>query len=71
MEEMVVRATVKPTDCELTSQKLTSLPQVLDLGRKATRAAQIVQRTLATVAVARRELGTFKITAPPIKRETT
>lgn len=33
LDEMVVRDTVKPTDWALTSQKHTSLPQVLDRGR--------------------------------------
>lgn len=59
-EEIVVKDTVKPTDWELTSQKQTSLPQVLDRGRKAMQAAATVQRMLATVAVKRRaakELG--------------
>jgi hypothetical protein len=32
-DEMVVRETVNPTDCEFTSQKDTRRPQVLELGR--------------------------------------
>jgi hypothetical protein len=51
---MVVRDTVNPTDCALTSQKHTSRPQVFDRGRYAMQAAATVQRMLATVAVIRR-----------------
>jgi hypothetical protein len=54
---MVVRETVKPTDCAFTSQKQTSLPQVLDWGRKAISAAATVQRMLATEAVIRRAMN--------------
>lgn len=57
LEEMVVSATVKPTDCEFTSQKDTSLPQVFDRGRKAMQAAETVQRMLAAVAVSKRAVS--------------
>lgn len=50
----MVRATVNPTDCEFTSQKQTSLPHVLDRGRKAMQAADMVQSMFATVAVSSR-----------------
>lgn len=53
-EDIVVKDTVKPTDWELTSQKQTSRPQVLDRGKKAMQAAATVHRILATVAVKRR-----------------
>lgn len=56
LEEMVVRDTVKPTDCELTSQNDTSRPQVFDSGRYAIQAAEIVQSRLATEAVIRRAI---------------
>lgn len=55
-DEMVVSETVKPTDCELTSQKQTSLPHVFERGRYAMHAAATVQRILATVAVRRRAI---------------
>ncbi len=42
-EEMVVRETVKPTDCALTSQKHTNLPQVVGPRRYAMHAAAIVR----------------------------
>ena len=51
LEDIVVRETVNPTDCELTSQKQTSRPQVLDLGRYPMRAAAMVHRRFAAVAV--------------------
>lgn len=70
LDEMVVKATVKPTDCALTSQKHTSLPQVFDLGRKAINAAEIVQRRLAAVAVSKREFRTLRMMVPPIRRAT-
>lgn len=50
-DEMVVKETVKPTDWALTSQKHTSLPQVLERGRYANSAADKVHRMLAAVAV--------------------
>ena len=54
MEDIVVRETVNPTDCEFTSQKQTNRPQVLDLGRNPMRAAAMVQIRFAPVAVRRR-----------------
>lgn len=51
---MVVRETVKPTDCALTSQNATSRPHVFDSGRYAMQAADTVHRRLATVAVIKR-----------------
>ena len=56
LDEMVVKDTVNPTDCVLTNQKQTSLPQVLSRGRYAMQAAEIVQIILATVAVIRRAI---------------
>lgn len=53
-DEIVVRETVKPTDCALTSQNETSLPHVFDSGRYAMQAADTVHRRLATVAVIKR-----------------
>lgn len=53
-DEIVVRETVKPTDCALTSQKATSRPHVFDSGRYAIQAADTVHRRLATVAVIKR-----------------
>lgn len=53
---MVVRETVKPTDCALTSQKETSRPHVFDSGRYAMQAAETVHRRLATVAVIKRAI---------------
>lgn len=55
-DEMVVRETVKPTDCALTSQKETSRPHVFDSGRYAMQAAETVHRRLATVAVIKRAI---------------
>lgn len=57
LDEMVVSDTVKPTDCELTSQNETSRPHVLERGRYAMQAAATVQRMLAVVAVSRRAAG--------------
>jgi hypothetical protein len=54
LDETVVSATVKPTDCELTSQKHTSRPHVFERGRYAMQAAATVQRMFATVAVSKR-----------------
>lgn len=54
LDEMVVSETVKPTDCALTSQKLTRRPHVFDRGRYAMHAAATVHRRLATVATAKR-----------------
>lgn len=70
LEEMVVSDTVKPTDCALTSQKQTNLPQVFDLGRYATMAADIVHSKLAAVAVAKRLFGTFRVIVPPMSNAT-
>lgn len=53
-DEIVVRDTVNPTDCALTSQNATSRPHVFDAGRYAMQAADTVQRRLATVAVIKR-----------------
>lgn len=53
-DEMVVKETVKPTDCALTSQNATSRPHVFDSGRYAMQAADTVHRRLATVAVIKR-----------------
>lgn len=53
-DEIVVRETVKPTDCALTSQNATSRPHVFDSGRYAIQAADTVHRRLATVAVIKR-----------------
>lgn len=54
LDEMVVSDTVNPTDWELTSQKHTSLPQVLEDGKNAIQAAETVHRILATEAVIKR-----------------
>lgn len=62
LDEIVVRETVNPTDCALTSQKHTSLPQVLERGRYAIKAAAMVQRMFATVAVMRRAAGSSAVT---------
>lgn len=56
LDEIVVSATVNPTDWEFTSQKLTSRPQVFDAGRKAMQAAEMVHSKLATVAVRSRAM---------------
>lgn len=64
---MVVRETVKPTDCALTSQKETSRPHVFDSGRYAIQAAETVHRRLATVAVIKRAIVTH-ISEIPVKR---
>lgn len=53
-DEIVVRETVKPTDCAFTSQNATSRPHVFDSGRYAMQAADTVHRRLATVAVTKR-----------------
>lgn len=57
LDEIVVSATVNPTDCELTSQKLTSLPHVFSRGRKAMQPAEIVHSMFAAVAVSNRAGG--------------
>lgn len=53
-DEIVVRETVKPTDCALTSQNETSRPHVFDAGRYAMQAADTVHKRFATVAVVKR-----------------
>lgn len=65
-ELIVTNDTANPTDCELTSQKLTNLPHVFDRGRYARHAAETVQRVFATVAVISLDLGTFSVMVPPI-----
>jgi hypothetical protein len=70
LDDMVTSDTVNPTDWVFTSQKETSRPHLFALGRYARHPAETVQRMLAAVAVASRELGTFNVMAPPMKSAT-
>lgn len=70
-DDMVTNETVKPTDCEFTSQKQTSLDHFSSRGKYAIQAAATVQRILAAVEVSNLEFGTFKVMVPPMINETT
>ena len=67
LDEIVVRATVKPTDWLFTSQKHTRRPQVFDRGRYARRAPDSTQSMLATEAVMRRAAQDSRVSGKELK----